>query len=99
MLTCWYWEFKTGITICIGKTFKSLATHFTQRPLNTALNSLLRLTSIGWHFEVQQMVLVAYQELHSNNSASNNQSNVQGKHQMIAMNFQTYATYTQLEYV
>ena len=52
VLTCWYWEFKTGITICIVLYPTTLAACFTQHLLNTALNGLLKLTSIGWHFVV-----------------------------------------------
>ena len=35
-----------------GKPSTTLATYFTQNLLDTALNGLLRLTSIGWPFEV-----------------------------------------------
>ena len=45
----------------------ALATCFTQHLLKTALNGLLRLRSIGWHFKVQPDGINRMSELLSNN--------------------------------
>ena len=68
-LTCWYWEFKIGISICIRKTFNNTCNVLYQHLLNTLSNGLLRLTSIGWHFEVQPAGFCRIWELLSNNWA------------------------------
>ena len=41
--------------------------HFTQHLLHMALNGVLRLTSIGWHFAVQPGGIGRMSELLSNN--------------------------------
>ena len=80
-----------------GKPSATLATYFTQHILITALNGLLTLTSIGWHVEVHQLVLAVYQSYFPITELWFHQSHVRRKHQMITMNFQVQASYTQLE--
>ena len=67
MFTCWYWEFKTGITICIGKNFNSTCNMFYPNLPNMTFNDLLRLTSLDWHFKVQSAGIGQISELFSNN--------------------------------